>query len=190
MRVAICSTASSYFHLLRRQAKQPKKPLIVFTHKSLLRAEVAASSVNELATGRFETVIDDPRRGGRKIKRLVLLTGKLYWDVDKERTKHEAETNGVAVVRLEQLYPFPADRIRALVDELKPEQIVWAQEEPKNMGAWMFADAKLRDLGITATYAGRPEAASPATGSHKRHDKEQAQVMSEALGIHVEAGHH
>ncbi len=189
MRVCICSTASSYFHLLRRQAKQPKKPLIVFTHKSLLRAEVAASSVNELATGRFETVIDDPRRGTNKIKRLVLLTGKLYWDIDRERAKHPDGTSSVAVVRLEQLYPFPAERIKALVDELKPDQIVWAQEEPKNMGAWFFVDGRLRDLGLNPIYVGRNEAASPATGSHKRHDREQAQVMSEALGIHVEAGH-
>ncbi|MDP2340362.1 MAG: multifunctional oxoglutarate decarboxylase/oxoglutarate dehydrogenase thiamine pyrophosphate-binding subunit/dihydrolipoyllysine-residue succinyltransferase subunit [Deltaproteobacteria bacterium] len=189
MRVCICSTAASYFHLLRRQAKQPKKPLIVFTHKSLLRAEVAASSVNELATGRFETVIDDPRRGGRKIKRLVLLTGKLYWDIDKERAKHEAETSSVAVVRLEQLYPFPAERIKALIDELKPEQVVWAQEEPRNMGGWFFVADRLRDLGVNPIYVGRNEAASPATGSHKRHDKEQAHVISEALGIHVEPGH-
>ena len=166
----------------------------MFTHKSLLRAEDASSSVNDLASGRFDTVLDDPRRGGKKIKRLVLLTGKLYWDMDRVRARHlekdsKDDLSSVAVVRLEQLYPFPSARIQALVDELKPEQVIWAQEEPKNMGAWFFVDPELRALGINAVYAGRHAAASPATGSHKRHAKEQAQVMSEALGIHVEAGH-
>jgi multifunctional 2-oxoglutarate metabolism enzyme len=189
MRVAICSTPAQYFHLLRRQAKQPKKPLVVFTHKSLLRAEDAASTPTELATGRFETVIDDPRRGGKKVKRLVLCTGKVYWDLDRARVKHEAETNDVAVVRVEQLYPFPAERIAEIVRELKPSEVVWCQEEPKNNGAWFFVEPRLRDLGITATYAGRPEAASPATGSHKRHAREQAQLLGDALGIHLEAGH-
>ena len=189
MRVAICSTAAQYFHLLRRQAKQPKKPLIVFTHKSLLRAEDAASTTKELAEGRFETVLDDPRRGANAIKRIVLCTGKLYWDLDRARAKHLDETAGVAVVRVEQLYPFPEDRIAALIAELKPSEVVWCQEEPKNMGSWFFAEPKLRAQGFDVKYVGRNEAASPATGSHKRHAKEQAHILSEALGITIEAGH-
>jgi 2-oxoglutarate dehydrogenase E1 component len=189
MRVAICSTAAQYFHLLRRQAKQPKKPLIVFTHKSLLRAEDAASTPKDLAEGRFETMLDDPRRGTQKIKRLVLCTGKVYWDIDRVRAKHLDETAGTAVVRVEQLYPFPLDRVTALVKELGVEEVIWCQEEPKNMGAWSFAEPQLRAAGINVRYAGRSEAASPATGSHKRHAREQAALIGDALGIHVEAGH-
>lgn len=190
MRVCICSTAAQYFHLLRRQAKAAKKPLIVMTHKSLLRAEDAASSVTELATGKFETLLDDPRRPAKGVtKRLVLVSGKFYWDMDRVRAKHAAETEGVVVARVEQLYPLPIERIKALVDELKPQQVIWAQEEPKNMGAWSFVEPRLRAAGIQAHYAGRHEAASPATGSHKRHANEHAQVISDALGFHVEAGH-
>jgi multifunctional 2-oxoglutarate metabolism enzyme len=189
MRVALCSTPAQYFHLLRRQAKQPKKPLVVFTHKSLLRAEDAASTPMELSAGRFETVLDDPRRDGKKIKRLVLCSGKVYWDLDRARLKHESETNDLAVVRIEQLYPFPTERVAELVRELKPASVVWCQEEPKNNGAWFFVEPRLRELGVEVTYAGRPEAASPATGSHKRHAREQAQLLGEALGIHLDAGH-
>ena len=182
MRVAICSTAAQYFHLLRRQAKQPKKPLIVFTHKSLLRADIASSSTAELATGRFETMLDDPRRGG-KVRRLVFCTGKIYWDLDKARVANEQ--SDVAIVRVEQLYPLPTERIVDLVNELKPSELVWCQEEPKNTGAWSFVEPRLRALGVDLTYAGRPEAASPATGSHKRHAKEQAKLVAEALGLPV-----
>ncbi len=189
LRTAICSTAAQYFHLLRRQAKQPKKPLIVFTHKSLLRAEVASSLPSELADGRFETVLDDPRRG-QKARRLVLCTGKVYWDLDRERQKHADATKDTAVVRVEQLYPFPIERIAQLVRELSPQEIVWCQEEPKNNGAWFFVEPRLRDAGINARYAGRAEAASPATGSHKRHDREQAALVGDALGVHIEAAHH
>jgi 2-oxoglutarate dehydrogenase E1 component len=189
MRVAICSTAAQYFHLLRRQAKQEKKPLIVFTHKSLLRAEDAASSTSELAAGRFETVLDDPRRGAKKIKRVVLCTGKVYWDIDRTRLKHPGEADDTAVIRVEQLYPFPIERITELLGELKPSEVVWCQEEPKNNGAWSFVEPRLREVGVNAVYAGRHEAASPATGSHKRHAKEQAQLIGEALGITVEASH-
>jgi 2-oxoglutarate dehydrogenase E1 component len=189
MRVAICSTPAQYFHLLRRQAKQPKKPLVIMSHKSLLRAEDAASSVTELSTGRFETVLDDPRRVGKSIDRLVLCSGKVYWDLDRARAKHATETASTAVVRVEQLYPLPTERIQALVDELKPKTVVWCQEEPKNMGSWFFMEPRLRALGLAPVYAGRNEAASPATGSHKRHAREQAQLLSEALGIHIDAGH-
>ncbi len=155
----------------------------------MLRAEDAASSTSELAAGRFETVLDDPRRGSLKIKRLVLCTGKVYWDIDRVRLKHAGETDDTAVVRVEQLYPFPAERIAQLVSELSPSEVIWCQEEPKNNGAWFFVEPRLRDAGISARYVGRHEAASPATGSHKRHAKEQAQLIGEALGITVEAGH-
>jgi 2-oxoglutarate dehydrogenase E1 component len=92
-------------------------------------------------------------------------------------------------VRVEQLYPFPLDRVTALVKELGVEEVIWCQEEPKNMGSWFFAEPRLRAAGINVRYAGRSEAASPATGSHKRHAREQAALIGDALGIHVEAGH-
>ncbi|HEY4222525.1 MAG TPA: hypothetical protein VGO62_14315, partial [Myxococcota bacterium] len=187
MRVAIASTPAQYFHLLRRQAKLPKKPLVVFTHKSLLRAEDASSSVAELAEGRFETVLADPRRApGSKVRRLALCTGKVYWDIDRARRAAGAPpSSDVVVVRVEQLYPFPAPKIRALLDELKPGEVVWAQEEPANMGAWRFIDRQLRALGVPVAsavrYLGRDEAASPATGSHKRHAQEQKAIVDGVL---------
>jgi multifunctional 2-oxoglutarate metabolism enzyme len=180
MRVCIASTPAQHFHLLRRQAKLPKKPLVMMTHKSLLRAEDAASTVVELAEGRFESVLDDPRRvPGARVRRVVLCSGKLYWDIDRGRQK--ANAPDVAVLRVEQLYPFPAARLRALLEELGADEVIWAQEEPKNMGAWFFVDPLLRSLGVSARYVGRDPAASPATGSHKRHVAEQQGIVETAL---------
>ncbi len=180
MRVAIASTPAQYFHLIRRQAKLPKKPLIVFTHKSLLRADDAASHVDDLAGGRFEPVLEDPRRTrGPACRRLVLCTGKLYWDID--RTRRKEPKGDVAVVRVEQLYPFPEERVRAVLDDVRPDEVVWAQEEPENMGAWSFMEPRLRALGVTARYVGRPAQASPAAGSHKRHVAEQKAIVDAAL---------
>jgi 2-oxoglutarate dehydrogenase E1 component len=180
MRVCIASTPAQHFHLLRRQAKTSKKPLIMMTHKSLLRAEDASSSVAELAEGRFMPVLDDPRREpGKKVRRLVLCSGKVYWDIDRARAK--APAPDVAVVRVEQLYPFPAAQVKAILDEVSPSEVVWVQEEPKNMGAWTFVEPRLRALGASPRYVGRPEAASPATGSHKRHVAEQQAVIDGAL---------
>ena len=192
LRVCICSTPAQYFHLLRRQAKSEKRPLVVFTHKSLLRAEDAASSVGELAEGAFMPLLLDPRaqRVGGGIRRVVLCSGKVYWDLDRARSKHGDATRQTAVVRVEQLYPFPIEEIRRLVSELAPAEVIWAQEEPRNMGAWSFVEPRLRALGLTPTYAGRAEAASPATGSHKRHDREQAELLSAALDIEISPAHH
>jgi 2-oxoglutarate dehydrogenase E1 component len=177
MRVAIASTPAQYFHLLRRQAKLPKKPLVVFTHKSLLRAEDVASNVDELARGKFETVIADASVA-EKPKRVVLCSGKVYWDI--ERAKKKREVKDVAVVRVEQLFPFPAAKVRAIIDGV-PE-VAWAQEEPKNMGAWTFIEPRLREIGCQPRYIGRADAASPATGSHKRHVAEQQSIVDAALG--------
>ncbi len=182
LRVAIASTPAQYFHLLRRQAKLPKKPLIVFTHKSLLRAEDATSTVAELADGRFETLIRDTRVTGKtgNVRKVVFCTGKVYFDLDRARAK--GRSADVAVVRVEQLYPFPSHKVRAVLDELKPSEVVWAQEEPKNMGAWTFVAPLFANLGANVRYVGRAEAASPATGSHKRHAQEQQAIVDDALG--------
>ena len=178
IRIAIASTPAQYFHLLRRQAKQPKKPLIVFTHKSLLRAEDATSTVAELAQGRFETVMRHVQPI-TKARRVVLCSGKVYYDL--ERAQKKGAGADVAVVRVEQLYPFPSAKVQAIIAELSPSEVVWAQEEPKNMGAWAFVAPVLEGLGIEVRYVGRAAAASPATGSHKRHQAEQQAIVDGAL---------
>jgi multifunctional 2-oxoglutarate metabolism enzyme len=188
MRVCMLSTPAQHFHLLRRQAKLPKRPLIVMTHKGLLRAEDASSSVSEFVDGSFQPVIDCQRVTG-KAKRVVLCSGKLYWDLERVRAKHTAETSDVALVRVEELYPFPMVEVQQVLAKHQPTEVVWAQEEPKNMGAWFFVEPRLRGAGIHVQYVGRPEAASTATGSHKRHAREQAAIIESALGVHVEAGH-
>lgn len=196
MRLAIATTPAQHFHLLRRQAKQPRKPLVIFTHKSLLRAEDASSTLADLTSGQFMNVLDDPRRicgadkmtaqgTGKACRRLVLCSGKVYWDIDRERVKVGKEKPGlfdqVAVARVEQLYPFPEKEIRALVDAIQPDEVVWVQEEPRNMGAWFFMEDRLRRMNLKPRYVGRAEAASPAVGSHKRHHHEQHALIDGAL---------
>ncbi len=178
IRVAICSTAAQQFHLLRQQAVRPKKPLILFTHKSLLRAEDAASDLDELSAGRFERLLDDPRHQG-ETKRLVLCSGKFYWDLDRARQEGDLG-QGVRLVRLEQLYPFPKDAVNALLEQSNGAELVWAQEEPQNMGAFGFIRGHLLAMGLRAGYLGRPASASPATGSSRRH-KEQHQAIIDAV---------
>jgi 2-oxoglutarate dehydrogenase E1 component len=186
MRVAICSTPAQQFHLLRRQAKQPKKPLILFTHKSLLRADDAASTPDDLATGGFSVVLADPfHASDKKCRRVVLCTGKLYWEIDRHRRKARAEGStaydDVAVIRVEQLYPFPASVLKDVIDQHEPEQIVWAQEEPRNMGAWDFVLPRLGRLGFKVAYVGRRNSASPATGSKRVHKAQQQAVIDDAF---------
>jgi multifunctional 2-oxoglutarate metabolism enzyme len=186
MRVALCSTPAQAFHLIRRQAKQPKKPLILFTHKSLLRAEDASSTVEELAHESFHTIMDDPSLpAAQRVRRVVLCTGKLYWELDRHRKKKMAEGqegyDDVALVRVEQLYPFPAAEVEEVVARRQPARVVWAQEEPRNMGAWDFLVPRLLKSGIEAFYVGRKNASSPATGSKRRHDVEQAAIVEGAF---------
>ena len=185
-RVADCTTPAQYFHLLRRQAKlEERRPLIVFTPKSLLRHPRAVSDFEELARGTFRPVLPDPTAADRKdaVTRLVLCTGKVYYDL----VGAEARENGdrVAIARVEQLYPFPAadlERVGATFPAL--EEVVWAQEEPRNMGAWSFVERRLRDIfGETPVrYVGRPERASPAEGFADVHEQEQRRIVAEAVG--------
>lgn len=177
--VANCTTSAQYFHLLRRQGTaRERRPLVVFTPKSLLRDKRAASDVRELTEGRFREVIDDPRDAG--VRRVVLCSGKVYYDLEERRD--EQGRDDVALVRLEQLYPFPR---RALLEALarRPgSELVWAQEEPRNMGPWTFVMQRLGELGHPARYAGRPMSSSPATGSYRRHMAEQEHLVRRALG--------
>ena len=182
MRVAICSTAAQAFHILRRQAKSPKKPLILMTHKSLLRAEDAGATVDELVDGKFQSVIPDDRKGMRaKVKRIVFLSGKLYWDINRIREADPKQFAHVKVVRVEELYPFPLEAVQEIIARDPEAELCWAQEEPRNMGAFIFVDRLMRDEGKSFRYIGRKAAASPATGSPKVHKREQKAIIDAVL---------
>ncbi len=176
--VCNCTTSAQYFHLLRRQGLQAdKRPLVVLTPKSLLRDKRAASPVAELAAGSFRHLIADP--GDGTPRRLVLCSGKVYYDLAARRD--EAGLRDVVLVRLEQLYPLPAAELRALLAPWSSAELVWAQEEPRNMGAWPYVFQRFHDLGLALRYAGRPDSASPATGSYHRHGAEQEHLVRRAL---------
>ncbi|MEP6756165.1 MAG: 2-oxoglutarate dehydrogenase E1 component [Chthonomonadales bacterium] len=188
MRVVNCTTAAQYFHLLRRQVALmhvKPRPLIVMTPKSLLRLPEAASDVSELVSGRFHPVIGDAAAQDRKeeITRAVFCTGKVYMDL--VRSEAYAQNRAVAVIRVEELYPFPEREIEeALSAFINLNEVVWLQEEPQNMGAWTHMQTRMqRSFGskIEMRYVGRAAAASPAVGSGIIHANEQARIISEAL---------
>jgi 2-oxoglutarate dehydrogenase E1 component len=183
--IAQPSTPAQYFHLLRRQAHGTlRKPLVVLTPKSLLRLREAASAVDELVRGTFAPVLDDLAvADAASVRRVVLCSGKLYHELQAAR--HEAGSDDVALVRIEQLYPFPGEAIgRVTARFSRALEFCWAQEEPQNMGAWEFLEDRLRTIlpeGRSLGYAGRPRGASPATGSHARHLAEQRALLRAAL---------
>jgi 2-oxoglutarate dehydrogenase E1 component len=184
MVVAYPSTPAQYFHVLRRQgARADRKPLILMQPKSLLRLPAAASRLEELAGGTFQPVIDDPATTTRRseVRRLVLSTAKMYYDLLAAR----GNRTEVALARVDELYPWPGERLAAIVDAYPNlEDVVWAQEEPKNMGAWTYVAPQLRVATgnmLTIRYVGRPERASPAEGYKEAHDVEQKRIVQEAL---------
>ena len=179
MQVAHPTTPAQYFHLLRRQVLAPwRKPLVVMTPKSLLRHPKATSSLADFTQGAFQTVLEEGIEDRKQIKRLVLCTGKIYYDLLEERTKRK--DTSTALIRLEQLYPLDAKSLKKMLSAYKEgTDIVWAQEEPANMGAASFIMPKLTALAPAIRLASRPEAASPATGSHKAHALEQAALFAE-----------
>ncbi len=182
MRIADCSSPAQLFHLLRRQAKLPKKPLIVFTHKSLLRAEHASSTLEELANGAFHPVMDDPRKKSRDvISRVIFCSGKIYWDLDQARLQDPEKLKGIRIVRLEQLYPFPQNEVQAILKKSLGKDIVWLQEEPRNNGAFSFIEPIFKRLGVQVRYIGRCASASPATGSPKIHKRQQDMIVDAAF---------
>ncbi|MBW3535004.1 MAG: 2-oxoglutarate dehydrogenase E1 component [Gemmatimonadetes bacterium] len=188
LRVAYPTTPSQYFHLLRRQAHaRPERPLVVMTPKSLLRLPAAATPVRELVEGRFHPVIDDPGADELResVTRLVLCTGKVYYDIQAHEARPGATS--VAVARIEELYPFPAEAVDALVKAYpKLEEVVWTQEEPRNMGALTFIGPRLRAVvprEVPLRYVARPERASPAEGKAVDHAREQKRIVREALGL-------
>jgi 2-oxoglutarate dehydrogenase E1 component len=187
IRVANPTSAAQYFHLLRRQAlllDSDPRPLIVMTPKSLLRHPRAGSSLADLAEGHFQRVIDDPdaRERADQVARLVLCTGKIY--VDLLGAPGGGQAPGVAVARVEELYSFPAEELRALISGYSAlREVVWLQEEPQNMGAWNYVEPRLRELldpAIPLVYVGRPASASPAEGSLALHTVEQARIIARA----------
>ena len=179
--VAYCSTPAQYFHLLRRQAlRKSRRPLICMQPKSLLRLPQAASKLDDLSQGGFQPVIDDPVASQHRddVRRIVFCTGKLYYDMSLAATRNM----NVALVRVEELYPWPHDEIVRIMD-LYPaiEQVVWAQEEPKNQGAWTYVQPRLRasaGASVGVRYVGRPERASPAEGYMDAHQAEQARIIA------------
>ncbi len=180
LRVAVPATSSQYFHLLRRQAlTRPRKPLIVFTPKSLLRTKATFGTTEDLTRGAYSELISDPEvRGARRV---VLCAGKVYHDLVKRR--EELELTDVALVRLGQLYPIPESGLADVAQAHPDADLVWCQEEPENMGAYRFLWHPLRRIfGREPAYAGRGAAASPATGSSKRHAEQQQRLVDEALG--------
>ena len=186
MRVTYPTTPAQYFHMLRRQAlRRPERPMIVMTPKSLLRHPMATSEVSELTEGGFRHVIADPNvEDTAAVTRLVLCTGKVYYDIQGHPLRKKSDQ--VAVGRVELLYPFPAPAIAALL-ELYPNlaEVVWTQEEPRNMGALTFIGPRLRAIvprKVPLSYAARPERASPAEGKTSSHAESQNAVIIEALG--------
>jgi 2-oxoglutarate dehydrogenase E1 component len=183
IQVVYPSTPAQYFHVLRRQMKRNfRKPLVVMTPKSLLRDKMAVSPMQDLVTGRFLEVIDDAEVDPGRMRRVVFCSGKVYYDLLKQRTQDGM--NEVAVVRVEQLYPFPEEQIRRVLTRYgkgKVREWVWAQEESQNMGAWSFIEPRMRALDCEVRYVGRDASASPATGSLQVHVREQKELVEAAL---------
>jgi len=192
MQVVMPTTPSNYFHVLRRQIHRNfRKPLIVMTPKSLLRHKLCVSTLEDMGPGTcFHRVLPeaDKQAEDNKVKRVVLCSGKVYYDLYAERNARGIED--IAIVRVEQLYPFPNVSLKEQLVRYKNADVVWCQEEPANMGAWTFVDrrieALLEEIDSVAkrpSYAGRAEAASPATGLAKRHAREQADLVDQALQL-------
>jgi len=186
IRVANPSTSGQHFHLLRRQALDAAgRPLVVMTPKGLLRLKQASSTLANLAEGSFQQVIDDPKAKHEDVTRLVFCSGKVYYDIAGHEAR--ADASHVAVARLEQLYPFPVDAYAELVARYpNVHEVIWAQEEPQNMGAWRTIrhrlEAPLKEIGIPLSYAGRPWRASPSEGYPTAHLREQDRIVRAALG--------
>ena len=184
MSVANCTTPAQYFHILRRQALlEIDRPLVLMTPKSLLRHPKATSRINDLAQGTFRPVLDDTVTPA-DVQHVLLCSGKIYFDLMARREKEQ--TPGLAIVRVEELYPFPGDELRTVFQKYaETSDVVWVQEEPANMGGWSYMAPRLRELladEVSLSYCGRPERASPAEGYASDHEAEQERIVAQALG--------
>jgi 2-oxoglutarate dehydrogenase E1 component len=183
LQVCYPSTPAQYFHLLRRQMRSPhRRPLIVMTPKSMLRNKLVVSGLEQFTGGTyFQEVLDDETAPDpRRVERIILCSGKIYWDLVEQRGK---EGKTVAIVRLEQFYPFPAELLQRILNKYPRghEDIVWVQEESHNMGGWFFVEPRLRQMGFDIKYIGRDASASPATGSLEIHKREQRELVRTAF---------
>jgi 2-oxoglutarate dehydrogenase E1 component len=186
IRVANLTTPGQYFHLLRRQARiAQQRPLVIMTPKSLLRLPAAASHVEDLTSGRFQPVLAEPGVDPQEVKRLILCSGKIFYDITGNPAR--AETPGVAIGRVEMLYPFPEEEILALVASYPNlEEVAWVQEEPRNMGARMHMQPRLQQIlpeNLRLGYVGRPERAASGEGYPAAHSREQNRIVTTALDL-------
>jgi 2-oxoglutarate dehydrogenase E1 component len=185
--IQVCNvtTAAQYFHLLRRQMKRKFiKPLIIMTPKSLLRADFASSRAEEFTSGQFEEILGSPKAGpAEKMKRIILCSGKVYYDLLNYRA--EKKIDNAAVIRIEQLYPLAEKKLREMIKPYpKTAKLVWCQEESQNMGAWSFIEPRLRKMfGREIAYAGRAPSASPAVGALVLHKRRQAALVADAFSV-------
>ncbi len=191
MQVCVPTTSAQYFHMLRRQIHRKfRKPLVLMMPKSLLRAESATSPLSEFLEGTTQLVIDDAQAIDRdRVRRVLLCTGKVYYTLAAARAK--ANKNDTAIIRVEQLYPFPQKELTSILAKYpRKEEVCWVQEEPKNRGAWTFMEPRLLNLlpdNVILAYHGRDESASPAVGSKKNHDKEEEELIAHALELSPKA---
>jgi 2-oxoglutarate dehydrogenase E1 component len=196
IQVCNCTTPAQYFHLLRRQMyggadrRGIRKPLVIFTPKFLLRYPKAASRLDELTTGAFQEVIGDAQVLGNNVTRILLCTGKVYYDLLNKR--EELGRTDVAIIRLEQVYPWPLQQLQDVLRRYSDmADLFWVQEEPENMGAWYFIEGQMQSIinprkaaGTSRRqlgFVGRPAAASPAAGPHKVHSDQQEALVAEAF---------
>lgn len=187
MQVVQPTTPAQIFHLLRRQMLRPfRKPLVIMTPKSLLRHKDAVSSLEQLSNGTFETILTEQNSSieASNVKRLVVCSGKIYYDLVAARK--ERGLNDVAIVRLEQLYPFPEENFKAIVNSYSNlKEVVWVQDEPRNQGAWFFVQPYMREYlsaNISLSYSGRPASASPAVGYYAKHYEQLKNLIEGAFG--------
>jgi 2-oxoglutarate dehydrogenase E1 component len=194
MQVANCTTPANYFHVLRRQmVRNFRKPLIIMTPKSLLRHKSAVSTIDEFGgETHFRRILSDPNApADAAVKRVVLVSGKLFYDLAEARDA--AGDTSTSIIRIEQIYPFPAEPLALRLSRMKNlETVVWAQEEPKNQGSWTFVQPFIEEVLLEAgckssrpLYAGRKAAAATATGLARNHAAQQAALVAEALGHDV-----
>jgi 2-oxoglutarate dehydrogenase E1 component len=183
IQVANATTPAQYFHLLRRQVvRRWRKPLVVMTPKSLLRHPRVVSPLDDLARGRFEPILTDGAPDPGRVQRVLLCSGKVYYDLDAMR--EESGRRDVAIIRLEQLYPLRDERLAEVLSPYRAgTPVVWVQEEPQNMGAWRFLLARFGETIGSLPFSGicRPPSASPATGWSARHKAEQSRLLKAAL---------
>ncbi|PZS17143.1 MAG: multifunctional oxoglutarate decarboxylase/oxoglutarate dehydrogenase thiamine pyrophosphate-binding subunit/dihydrolipoyllysine-residue succinyltransferase subunit, partial [Pseudonocardiales bacterium] len=182
MTVAICSSPASYFHLLRRQGLSPvRRPLIAFTPKSLLRLKAAVSEIDDFTSGAFAPVLGDPDAEPGAVRRVLLCSGKVYYDLAAAR--RDQDRPDIAILRVEQLFPLPVDELRAELDRFPGAELVWVQEEPANQGGWPFIALNLPEHldGQPLLRASRKASASPAVGSVSIHEAQQREIVAAAF---------